>query len=129
MLERREKENKRENILQRNKKTNNQPVILSGERSSESNFCEVNNGAEAQGVAEAGYGLNFRWLANGMLHQFKSHPNFLPYPIVAIAPRFCLFASLNPQNFDYAKRKRFSPLRMTDRVFVWWCALEKAGDS
>ena len=32
MLERREKENKRENILQRNKKTNNQPVILSEEK-------------------------------------------------------------------------------------------------
>ena len=43
----------------------------------------------------------------------KSHPNSLRDPIVADAPRFCLFASLNPQNFDYENRSRFSPLRMT----------------
>ncbi len=52
----------------------------------------------------------------------KSHPNSFGDPIVANAPRFCLFASLNPQNFDFAKRKRFSPLRMTNRVIIWWYA-------
>ena len=73
-------------------KSKNQPVILSGERSSQSNFCglSVSEQAEAQGIfAEAGYGLKSRWLTNGMLHQFKSHPNSLPYPFVAFAPRFC----------------------------------------
>ena len=45
--------------------------------------------AKVQGVAAAGYGLKFWWLAMGMLHRYKSHPNSEPYPIVAIAPRFC----------------------------------------
>ena len=31
-----------------------------------------------------------------------SHQSLLRDPFVAFAPRFCLFASLNPQNFDYA---------------------------
>ncbi len=41
----------------------------------------------------------------------ESHPNSEPYPIVAMLLGFSsLFAR---KNFDYAKRKRFSPLRMT----------------
>ena len=47
---------------------NNLPVILSAGRSPKSNFCGVNNEAEAQGVAVAGYGLKSRWLTKGMLH-------------------------------------------------------------
>ena len=31
-----------------------------------------------------------------------SHQSSLRDPFVAFAPRFCLFASLNPQNFDFA---------------------------
>ena len=45
-----------------------------------------------------------------------SHQNLEPYPASAKASHFCLFASLNPQKFDCAKRKRFSPLRMTYRM-------------
>ena len=81
---------------QKNKRlseSKNQPVILSGERSSQSNFCglSVCEQAEARGIfAEAGYGLKSRWLTNGMLHQFKSHPNSEPYPCGALAPWFYL---------------------------------------
>ena len=45
--------------------------------------------AKVQGVAAAGYGYKFRWLATGMLHGYKSYPNSEPYPFVAVAPRFC----------------------------------------
>ncbi len=51
---------------------------------------------------EAGYGLKSRWLTSGMLHRFKSHPNSLPYPIVASLLGFSsLFAR---KNFDYENR-------------------------
>ena len=57
-------------------------VILNGERSEQ---------AEAQGVAAAGYGLKSRWLPEeNVTFAMVSHPNSLPYPIVAFAPRFFL---------------------------------------
>jgi hypothetical protein len=89
-----------------NSKTINQLVILSeGRRVRSPTEVELSpseeRGESARHFADAGYGLKFRWLANGMLHQFKSHPNSEPYPCGAWAPWFCLFASLNPQNFDY----------------------------
>ena len=92
-----------------NSKTINQLVILSeGRRVRSPTEVELSpseeRGESARHFADAGYGLKFRWLANGMLHQFKSHPNSEPYPCGAWAPWFCLFASLNPQNFDYANR-------------------------
>ena len=43
-------------------------VILSGERSSKSNFCEVNNGAEAQGVSRSGIWLEISVAFEPMLH-------------------------------------------------------------
>ena len=64
--------------------------------------------AKVQGVAAAGYGLKFRWLATGMLHRFKSYPNSEPYPFVAVAPRFCSV-------FHSAKlRLRASPFAQND---------------
>ena len=62
------------------------------DRRPKSNFCglSVSEQAKARGIfADAGYGLKSRWLANGMLHQFKSHQNSLLYPCGALAPWFC----------------------------------------
>ena len=74
-------------------KSKNQPVILSGERSSQSNFCglSVSEQAEARGIfADAGYGLKSWWLFTGnVTSPVVSHQNLLPYPFVAFAPRFC----------------------------------------
>ena len=85
----------------------NQPVILSEVELSPSE----KRGESARLLAEAGSRNNSWWLADGMLHRYKSHPNSFGDPIVALLLGFVsLFAQ---QNFDYAKRKRFSSLRMT----------------
>ena len=92
-------------------------VILSEGRHEcrpKSNFCGVNNGAKAQAFGRSGIWLQISVACyRNVTFVAESHQNSKPYPFVAIAPRFCLFASLNPQNFDCAKRKRFSSLRMT----------------
>ena len=67
-----------------------------------------------------------RWLAYWMLHLLQKAtqiPSHIPSSLSLLG-----FASLlTPQNFDYAKRKRFSPLRMTYSGFVGRYVLE-AGD-
>ena len=67
-----------------------------------------------EALAEAGYGYKSRWLAYWMLHllqkatQISSH---IPAALWRLGSACSL--TLNPQNFDYTKRKRFPPLRMT----------------
>jgi hypothetical protein len=51
-----------------------------------------------------------------------SHPNSFRDPIVATLLGFS--SLLARKNFDYAKRKRFSPLRMTYRGFVLLKSIE-----
>ena len=67
-------------------------------------------GESARHFADAGYGLKFRWLANGILHQFKSHPNSFGDP--ANRKRF----ALSPRS---SLGESSTSLRMTYRGFVW----------
>ncbi len=106
-----------------NNKAINQPAILSEGRHEcrpKSNFHRVKNEVTARGIfADVGYGLKFRWLASGMLHQFKSHPNSLPYPFVAIAPRFCLFAYAQPAKLRLRKTQAFFSAQNDIQWFCW----------
>ena len=62
--------------------------------------------------ATKGYGSKSRWLTNGMLHFCRKPPKLQAISLRCYAPWFCLFASLNPQNFDFGLRPA---LRMTYR--------------
>ena len=74
-------------------KTNNQPVILSGENCEAICVVEIlpsESEVKSRCVAPQGYGSKSRWLSKGDVTFFvTSHPNSKPYPIVAFAPRFC----------------------------------------
>ena len=74
-------------------KTNNQPVILSGENCEAICVVEIlpsESEVKSRCVAPQGYGSKSRWLSKGdVTFSVTSHPNSKPYPIVAFAPRFC----------------------------------------
>ena len=92
------------------------------DRRPKSNFCGVNNGAKAQGVAAAGYGLKFRWLFMRCNFTVARYPNSEPYPCGALAPWFHLV--LHSVKLRLQNRDAIFSLRMTNSGFVGWCALE-----
>ena len=72
---------------------------------------------KAQGGAVAGYGLKSRWLAEGnVTFSVESHPDSLPYPIVAFAPRFC--SVIHSAKLRLQNRGAIFSLRMTYSGFV-----------
>lgn len=66
----------------------------------------------------------FGWLTEENVTSCKKLPRFQTRSHRRVAPRFCLFASLNSQNFDYGL---CPSLRMTYRGFVCCCLLCFAG--
>ena len=109
----------------------NKQSACHSERKNRVRFCsrtsavERSEQAEARCVAPQGYGSKSRWLSKGdVTFSVTSHPNSLPYPFVAFAPRF-LFGS-SPAAHSLAKtstsvggRTRRPSLRMTYRGYVW----------
>ena len=69
-----------------------------------------------------GYGLEFWWLVMVNVTSRWQATEFLSYIPLKHEVFFasCLFASLNPQKFDYVLR---TPLRMTG----WWFVLGSSG--
>ena len=116
-----------------NNKINSQPVILSGEkrlRFAESKFHRVRNEVKPRSGSDAGMWLGI-WVAFYSKCNFTlaSHQKFKPYPTSPNGSCFCLFASLNPQKFDFGRRSDTPPFAQNDiQRFYSRYALEKTDE-
>ena len=74
-----------------------------------------------------GYGAEFGWLSTVNVtsrRQATEISSHIPAETRSVFFALCLFASLNPQNFDYKIARDFS-LRMTYSGFAWVLSVRK----
>ena len=80
------------------------------ERAARGDEPSKNRGANAT----KGYGLDFGWLSTvNVTFRWQATEILSHIPLRLKASRFCSFASLNPQKFDFGRHSCLPSLRMT----------------